>query len=167
MREKESYQVLFKNYAVEVGRHLPRRKREDIQMEIMSLLEDALEDTCAQERRQPDEDAALEVLVRQGCLNDEATAFRWAQARVQQRLWGRAKIDVYLARKGIDRDIIAQVQKAVWQTCSEEDIARQALAKRFPSFHDHRSAYAKAAAFLKSRGFSSEVIYKLVSELDA
>ena len=114
-----------------------------------------------------DIDAALEVLVRQGCLNDEATAFRWAQARVQQRLWGRAKIDGYLARKGIDRDIIAQVQKAVWQTCSEEDIARQALAKRFPSFHDHRSAYAKAAAFLKSRGFSSEVIYKLVSELDA
>ena len=44
MSESYDYKDLFNQYAVEVGRYLPRRKRQDIQYEILSLLEDTIED---------------------------------------------------------------------------------------------------------------------------
>lgn len=62
MSEKNEYSELFGQYAAEVGRYLPRRKRKDIQLEILSLLEDSLEDKSASTGRQPDEEMAIEVL---------------------------------------------------------------------------------------------------------
>ena len=54
MSEENVSTELFNQYAVEVGRYLPRRKRKDIQLEILSLLEDALEDKSEQAGQQPD-----------------------------------------------------------------------------------------------------------------
>jgi hypothetical protein len=62
MSEKYDFTELFSQYAVEVGRYLPRRKRNDIQIEILSMLEDSLEDKSAAEGRQADEEMAIEVL---------------------------------------------------------------------------------------------------------
>ncbi len=62
MSESYDYKDLFNQYAVEVGRYLPRRKRQDIQYEILSLLEDTIEDRSAQAGTQPDEDMAIQVL---------------------------------------------------------------------------------------------------------
>jgi hypothetical protein len=62
MRNENGFNELFNQYAVEVGRYLPRRKRKDIQIEILSLLEDSLEDKSAASGRQPDEEMAIEVL---------------------------------------------------------------------------------------------------------
>ena len=56
------YQVFFNQYAAETGRYLPRRKRKDIQLEILSLLEDALEDRSETEGRAPDEEMVIAVL---------------------------------------------------------------------------------------------------------
>lgn len=62
MRNENGFIELFNQYSVEVGRYLPRRKRNDIQVEILSLLEDSLEDKSAAAGRQPDEDMVIEVL---------------------------------------------------------------------------------------------------------
>ena len=62
MKTEFDYKELFNQYAVEAGRYLPRRKRKDIQMEIVSLLEDALEDISETAGQLPDEAMALEVL---------------------------------------------------------------------------------------------------------
>ncbi|MFN2146580.1 MAG: hypothetical protein ACK2T7_14615 [Anaerolineales bacterium] len=62
MKSEFDYKELFNQYAVETGRYLPRRKRQDIQMEIVSLLEDALEDISETAGQQPDEAMAFEVL---------------------------------------------------------------------------------------------------------
>ena len=62
MNENYEYKEMFSQYAVEAGRYLPRRKREDIQFEILSLLEDSLEDKSEQKGRAPDEAMAIEVL---------------------------------------------------------------------------------------------------------
>ena len=109
---------------------------------------------------------ALDSLCRQGYVNDEETSFRWSQSLVRDRGWGKAKIAFYLMQKGISSDIINRVQQKIWQEFSEEETARRALKKRF--CQDNKNPLqAKAAAFLKSRGFSSEVIYKLVNELQS
>jgi hypothetical protein len=53
---------LLERYANEVGRYLPRRKREDIQQEIFSLLVDALEGRSETEDREPDNKMVIEML---------------------------------------------------------------------------------------------------------
>ena len=62
MSTEFDYKELFGIYAAEVGSYLPRRKRKDIQMEILSLLEDALEDKMEETAKLPDEEMALDVL---------------------------------------------------------------------------------------------------------
>lgn len=66
MSEENGYTELFNQYAVEVGRYLPRRKRKDIQLEILSLLEDSLEDQSEEAGQRPDEAMAIEVLKKFG-----------------------------------------------------------------------------------------------------
>lgn len=62
MSDAYDFTELFNQYAVEVGRYLPRRKRNDIQVEILSLLQDSLEDKSAAAERQPDEEMVIGVL---------------------------------------------------------------------------------------------------------
>ncbi len=109
-------------------------------------------------------ESTLDELSRLGYLNDEEIALRWAQTRVRDRLWGKAKIGGFLAQKGIDRNIIDKVQCSLWQQFSEVEVGRKAFAKHFLSRQEH-PPQGKVAAFLKSRGFSSEVIYRIVHEL--
>ena len=96
-----------------------------------------------------------------GYLNDDEVALRWAQGLARDKCWGRAKISAYLAQKGISRETADRVQREVWQELSEETVARRAFRKRFAAAKEAPSP-AKAAAFLKSRGFSAAVIYKTV-----
>ncbi len=107
--------------------------------------------------------AIVSELQEKGYLNEDDMAQRWAQALVREKLWGPLKISAYLMQKGISRKIIDQVQRQLWQEIDEPDIAAQALRKRFSGGEDE-SLRAKKAAFLRSRGFSSDVIYKISKE---
>lgn len=104
--------------------------------------------------------AVLTEFSARGYLNDDEVALRWAQGLARNKCWGRAKISAYLAQKGISRETVDRVQRQVWQEFSEETVARRAFQKRFTAAKAAPSP-AKAAAFLKSRGFSAAVIYKL------
>jgi len=106
-------------------------------------------------------DTVLAKHCSQGYLNDEEVSLRWASTLVRTRGWGKEKIFYYLLKKGIDRDIIEKVQRTVWQEFNEEDVARKVLLKRF-SEQGASPPLGKRASFLKSRGFSSEVIYRVV-----
>ncbi|MFH1845825.1 MAG: hypothetical protein ABIF77_21790 [bacterium] len=67
---------LFERYLAEVGRRLPRERREDILSELHSLLEDAFEARGgSQGDTESDEDLAAEVLVEFGPPGQIATAY--------------------------------------------------------------------------------------------
>jgi regulatory protein len=104
--------------------------------------------------------ATLDRLCQQGYLDDLAIARRWAEHLAGERLCGRGRITAYLLQKGVDRDILDAVQQELWQRFSEEDLARRALQKRFAG----PAPTGKAVTFLKSRGFSAEVIYRLAGK---
>lgn len=76
MNENDEIRLLFKRYAEEVGGYLPRQKRKDIQLEILSLLEDSLEDLSAREGRPANEEMAFEVLKMHGAPVKFALAYR-------------------------------------------------------------------------------------------
>jgi len=105
----------------------------------------------------------IEELLGKGFLNDYDVAYRWAESRIKNRLWGRAKLYNFLREKNIGKDVIDRVQQEVWEEFSEEDTARKAVDKRF-SF-DMQPSQSKILSFLKSRGFSSGVIYRIVKDV--
>ena len=105
----------------------------------------------------------IEELLRKGFLNDYDVAYRWAESRIKNRLWGRAKLYNFLREKNIEKDVIDRIQQEVWEVFSEEDTARKAVDKRFPSAI--QPSQSKILSFLKSRGFSSGVIYRIVKDI--
>lgn len=102
---------------------------------------------------------ALEVIARQGYVNDEQASLQWALNLVEKRCWGRHKVTAYLVRKGIARELIERVQKQIWQEFDESAVARAALKKQYARSPDKPSV-EKMFQFLKSRGFSQEAIYR-------
>jgi regulatory protein len=102
---------------------------------------------------------ALEVIARQGYLNDEQASQQWALNLVEKRCWGRHKVTAYLLRKGISRELIDRVQKHIWQEFDESAVARAALNKQYAHSSDKPSV-VKMFRFLKSRGFTQEAIYR-------
>jgi hypothetical protein len=66
-------------YVAEVGRHLPRKQRLDIQNELRSALEDAVDDQARQQGKPPDDSLAADVLRRYGA--PEKTAASYLPAR--------------------------------------------------------------------------------------
>jgi regulatory protein len=105
----------------------------------------------------------IEELLRKGFLNDYDVAYRWAESRIKNRSWGRAKLYNFLREKNIEKDVIDRIQQEVWEEFSEEDTARKAVSKRFSSVA--QPAQSKILSFLKSRGFSSGVIYRIVKDV--
>jgi regulatory protein len=106
----------------------------------------------------------VEELSQAGYVNDAVAALRWVEILVHRSFWGRRKIAAYLARRGIERECAEQAQRAVWQQCSEEDIARKALHKRFAGA-SAPPAPEKVLRFLQSQGFSSDVMYALAHDM--
>lgn len=63
-------------YVSEVGRHLPANTREDIEKEIRSMIEDALEDESQKTGKPVDENMVLDVLQRLGPPEKMAASYR-------------------------------------------------------------------------------------------
>jgi len=106
----------------------------------------------------------IEKLLNNRFLDDYDVAYRWAQSRVRDRLWGSAKVYNFLKEKGIPEGIIKRVQLEVWEVFSEYEIACRAVDKRFSS--NTQPSQSKILSFLKSRGFSSGIIYKIVKNIE-
>ncbi len=99
----------------------------------------------------------LRVIDLQGYVNDAQTALQWALSLVEKRCWGRHKVNAYLVRKGIPREVIEGVQQQIWQMFDEGQIARAALQKHYGRTRRPPSR-AQMVRFLQSRGFTPDAI---------
>ena len=103
---------------------------------------------------------ALEFLLleleKRNQLSDER--FSSERARVLSRKYGAARIRQDLKAKGVDAQVIDGVS-------SEGDLerARAILDRKYRAPAATREERAKRMRFLKGRGFSSEIIFKLLS----
>src|SRR3990170_7827194 len=66
---------LIDRYVTEVGKHLPRKLRTDIEAELRSTLEDMLEDRSKRARRPVDEEMEKELLKEYGAPDKVATSY--------------------------------------------------------------------------------------------
>lgn len=89
---------------------------------------------------------------------------RYAEARVRQlsRKYGAARIRQDLKANGVGGDIVDGVSGE-----GELERARAILDRKYRSPVSTREERAKRMRFLQSRGFSSDVIFRLLSARDA
>lgn len=102
----------------------------------------------------------------EGLLDDEKFARLWARTRSQTSPRGLSFIRLELLSKGIDKDIVEETIEELKKDFNEEETARELLKKRLRLVAglDKIKAKARLFGYLKRRGFSSEVIYKLLAE---
>ncbi len=99
--------------------------------------------------------ALLDQLEEKKQLSNER--FAEQRADVLSRKYGRAKIRHDLNAKGVLPELVERVLPA-----DEAQRARAILARKFPAAASSLSDRAKRARFLQGRGFSADVIHRLV-----
>ena len=106
---------------------------------------------------------ALEVVLvdleKRRQLSDERYASE--RARVLSRKYGAARIRQDLKSKGIDRETLDRVSGE-----GELERASAILGRKYREPAATREERAKRMRFLQSRGFSSEIIHRLLSARD-
>jgi len=78
---------LIDNYASEVGRHLPRRKRADIEAEIRSALQDLLDERGRETGKPLDNEMTFEVLKEYGDPEKVAASYQGERYLIGPRLY--------------------------------------------------------------------------------
>ena len=104
-------------------------------------------------------ESLLDSLVQKKQLSDA----RYAEARTRQlsRKYGAARIRHDLKANGVDAALVEQVSPQ-----DELERARAILDRKYRSPATTREERAKRMRFLQSRGFSSDVIFRLLSARD-
>ena len=112
-----------------------------------------------------DLDAVLDELEKRNWLSDTRAATQWVDAKRSR--FGTQRIAHELRQKGIAENLIADAIPQLKET--ELDAAREVWQKKFGVIPQDAKEKAKQIRFLQSRGFSMEVIFKILrcSEVDA
>lgn len=105
-------------------------------------------------------------LKEEGLIDDKKFAKLWARMRSHTSPRGPSLIKMELLSKGIDRETVEDVVENLKKDFNEEEIARELFKKRLRLVKglDRTKAGQRLFGYLKRRGFSSEVIYKLLNE---
>ena len=107
-------------------------------------------------------DAVLADLAQSGLLSDARAAA--AYVRTHAVRFGGQRLRQTLRQKGIDREVIDAELGARDDAADELTRARAVWTRKFAAAPADAKEWARQARFLQSRGFSSDVIRKLLKE---
>lgn len=129
--------------------------------------------TCAEFARllavrgfaQADAQVALDRLKEQGYLDDERFATTWARSRLRTKPMGPYRLGKELEAKGVEEQLVREVLGGLYEE-GEEPVARRAMAGKLLALGRllDSSRTLQVARFLQRRGFSSEIIWRLLHE---
>ena len=103
-------------------------------------------------------DALLDDLTARGWLSDARAATQWVHAKRSR--FGTQRITHELRQKGIAEDLISAELPALKE--SELEAARNVWQRKFGTLPQDAKEKAKQMRFLQSRGFSTDVIFKVL-----
>ena len=111
-------------------------------------------------------DDVVESFQKQGLLNDEKFAELYANSRVYTRPTGKRQVETDLKKKGVPSKIISETL-AKMSDYDEKKAARDLVYGRFQKMTgvSREKKKARLFAFLKRRGFDTNIIFKVLSEL--
>jgi regulatory protein len=106
---------------------------------------------------------ALDRLQEEGYLNDRRFATVWARGRVRTKPMGSYRLSRELEIKGVESQLVRETLEEVYEE-GEESVARRAMARKLSTCGGRpaSSRTAQVAQFLHRRGFSAEIIRRLL-----
>jgi len=110
----------------------------------------------------------VDYLERLGYVNDRQFAEQWAAGRVRLRGFGRRRIEQELRNKGIGRDTMAEALAGVFGAETDLETARVVAEKKLNTMNslDREIRRRRLSGFLERKGFSFEIIWKVVKETE-
>ena len=113
-------------------------------------------------------ESVVDYLERMGYINDRQFAEQWAASRVRLRGFGRRRIEQELRNKGVGRDAITEAFAHVFGDETELETARRAATKKIAGLKsaDDETRRRRLAGFLERKGFSFDIIWKVVKETE-
>ena len=106
-----------------------------------------------------DLDAVLDELVKRGWLSDARATTQLVHAK--RNRFGSRRIAFELRQKGIPEDLIDEAMPGLKET--ELDTAHEVWIRKFGNIAQDAKEKGKQVRFLQSRGFSMDVILKVLS----
>ena len=107
-------------------------------------------------------------LISMNYLSEERFAKTYAGSKFRQKKWGRRRIKQELSRRGLTDFNIDQGMNEIGDTAYEETL-RDLLKKKLESLErtesDTRKRKQKLVRYALSKGYESELIWKVVKEL--
>ena len=112
-----------------------------------------------------DSQVALDRLKEEGYLDDQRFATIWARSRLRTKPMGPYRLSKELEAKGVKEQLVREVLGDIYEE-GEEPVARRAIAGKLPALGrlPAPSRTLRVARFLHRRGFSTEVIWRLLHE---
>jgi regulatory protein len=139
--------------ALELGyRHLGKRDRTE---------DEVRRHLAAREIDESSIDGALEVLIRQGYVDDARYARTFAEDRRKLDDWGPERIERRLLALGVDPDLVASAL-AARDGAAELDAAVALLRRRFHEIPATERERERALALLARKGYDLELAYDAV-----
>jgi len=106
-----------------------------------------------------DLNAVLDELIKRGWLSDERATTQLVHAK--RNRFGSHRIAFELRQKGIPEDLIDEAMPELKET--ELDTAREVWNRKFGNIAQDAKEKGKQMRFLQSRGFSMDVILKVLN----
>lgn len=112
-----------------------------------------------------DAQVALDRLQEEGYLNDRRFATAWARSRLQTKPMGPYRLGKELETKGVEEQLVGEVLGDLYEE-GEEPVARRAMAGKLSALRrlPASARTIRVGRFLHRRGFSSELIWRLLHE---
>jgi len=106
----------------------------------------------------------LRDLKKANYLDDRRFAEHWARTRAENRHYGKFRLRQELIGKGLPQDLIEETLDTLFETVKEIDLARAVVEKKLPAMRDLDPGKKKSRliGLLQRKGFSSDVIYKVL-----
>ncbi len=112
-------------------------------------------------------DRVIHEFEQQGLIDDKRFARLWALTRIQRKPSSLTNIKQELLLKGIDSQIIDDTLGQLKKDFNEYEVAKNLATKKLRLLTGVKKLKAKKRLFdyLKRRGFSFDVIYKVLEEI--
>lgn len=106
----------------------------------------------------------LHYLKEANYLDDRRFAEHWARTRAENKQFGKYRLRQELIGKGLPQDLIDETLDTLFETIKEIDLARTVVEKKLPSMQNLEPDKRKRrlVGLLQRKGFSSDVIYKVL-----
>lgn len=113
-------------------------------------------------------DNTIKFLEKNKLLNDREFAKSFIRDKVNIQKWGRNRIRIELYRKGVNKELINEVIEEEIEDELEYETAKKLALKKISTTYkkdEKRVQYRKLYGFLQRKGYKSDIISRVLSEI--